>query len=210
MGTLSSWLWPAAQAACYHLLDALIHLQSALRSLTSLCSLAAARLAAAAPALRPVLAALFSLPPRDHIGSLPQRPITLGVAIAEEVADVDWPAAVEALGRLLAWCALPLPLPPRGAGCACSIACGCCLCSEIQRSKMPTVRRPPLPLRASAGRTAAASKPCCSMSRQAACSSPTGSDSWSCSCSCNASMAWCVCRRAGGRRSRRWSGSAAA
>lgn len=110
MQSLSAWLRPAWQAAGYTLLHALVHIQFALRSLASLCSAAAARLAAAAPALRPALAALFTLPGKEHIGSRPQPPTTLGVAVAEDVADADWPAAVEALGRLLAWCASP-PAP---------------------------------------------------------------------------------------------------
>lgn len=85
------------------LLALLVKLHSLWRSLSGLCSTAAARLAAAMPALRPLLAALVALPPLDHIGSRPRPPTVLGVAIAEEIADDEWPVAVEVLGGLLSW-----------------------------------------------------------------------------------------------------------
>lgn len=93
-----------AQAVTYALLTLAVHVAAAWRALTALAAGAAARAAVAVPALRPALAAVCALPVTDHVGSRPQPPTVLGVAVAEEVADADWPAAVEALGRLLEWC----------------------------------------------------------------------------------------------------------
>ena len=100
---LSDVLLPALRALAYGLLALAVRGHALLRALGATCSAAAARAAVAAPALRPLLAALFALPPREHIGSRPQPPAILGLAIAEEVPDTQWPAAIEALGRLLAW-----------------------------------------------------------------------------------------------------------
>ena len=118
-----------AQAASYVLLTLSVHLAALRRAIAALAAGAAARAAAAVPALRPALAALCALPVVDHVGSRPRAPTVLGVAVAEEVADADWPAAVEALGRLLEWCvrwgaAVRCPtaaaLPPRHcAACRC-------------------------------------------------------------------------------------------
>ncbi len=93
----------ALQAVLYCFLEVLVHAHSAWRAMASLCTLAAVRLAAVAPALRPLLAAFCALPHKDHIGSWPLPPSILGVAVAEEVQPASWPAAVEALGHLLAW-----------------------------------------------------------------------------------------------------------
>lgn len=93
----------ALQGACYLILGLIVRLYNAWRALCSLCAEVAARLAAAAPQLRPVLAAVFALPPREHIGSRPRPPTVLGVAVAEELAQEEWPAAAAALGTLLAW-----------------------------------------------------------------------------------------------------------
>ncbi|PRW05752.1 dehydrodolichyl diphosphate syntase complex subunit NUS1-like isoform X1 [Chlorella sorokiniana] len=100
---LSDLLLPALWALARGLLALVVRAHSLLRGLGTTCSAAAARTAVAAPALRPLLATLFALPPREHIGSRPRPPTILGVAVAEEVQDGDWPAAIEALGRLLAW-----------------------------------------------------------------------------------------------------------
>ena len=100
---LSDLVLPAFQGVGYALLTLLIRLHAAWRALAALCTAAAARLAAAAPGLRPLLAALCALPPREHLGSGPRPPTVLGVAIAEDLSGASWPAALEALGRLLAW-----------------------------------------------------------------------------------------------------------
>lgn len=103
---LSDVVLPALWALARGLLALAACLNSLLRGLGAACSAAAARTAVAAPALRPLLAALFALPPGEHIGSRPRAPTILGVVVAEDVQDGDWPAAIEALGRLLAWCVL--------------------------------------------------------------------------------------------------------
>lgn len=100
---LSDVLLPALWALARGILALAVHAHSLLRGLGATCSAAAARTVVAAPALRPLLATLFALPPREHIGSRPRPPTILGVAVAEEVQDGDWPAAIEALGCLLAW-----------------------------------------------------------------------------------------------------------
>ncbi len=99
---LSDLLLPALQAAAYAALGLCVRIHAALRALAALSACSAARLAAAAPALRPLLAVLFALPP-EHVGSRPRPPTVLGVAVAEQLQEDQWPAAVEALGRLLAW-----------------------------------------------------------------------------------------------------------
>lgn len=101
---LSDLLLPALQAAAYAALGLSIRIHAALRSLIALSAIATARLAAAAPALRPLLSALFALPPGEHLGSRPRPPTVLGVAVAEQLQEDQWPAAMEALGRLLGWC----------------------------------------------------------------------------------------------------------
>ncbi|KAL4440576.1 hypothetical protein ABPG75_003577 [Micractinium tetrahymenae] len=100
---LSDLLLPVLQAVAYAALGLCVRMHAALRALAALCALAAAQLAVAAPALHPLLAALVALPPREHVGSRPRPPTVLGVAVAEQIEDDQWPAAVEALGRLLAW-----------------------------------------------------------------------------------------------------------
>lgn len=100
---LVDWLTQALQGACYLLLGSVVHLHNAWRALSTLFATAAARLAAAAPQLRPLLAAAFALPPREHIGSRPQAPAVLGVAVAEELPEEEWAAAAAALGNVLAW-----------------------------------------------------------------------------------------------------------
>lgn len=132
---LADLVLPVLQAAAYAALGLCVQIHATLRALAALSACSAARLAAAAPALRPLLVVLFALPPREHVGSRPLPPTVLGVAVAEQVQEDQWPAAVEALGRLLAWCvcrqASPCPLPFRaqaaidsGRACRCDSGAG--------------------------------------------------------------------------------------
>lgn len=93
----------ALQAVGYAILALLVQLHTSWRALNDVCASAAAWLAAAVPALHPLLAAVVALPPGEHVGSRPRPPSVLGVVVAEEIGDADWASAVETLGCLLAW-----------------------------------------------------------------------------------------------------------
>lgn len=206
---LPSGLLPPLQAVAHALLVVLVRLHAARRAMAALWTAAAARLAAAVPPLRPLLAAVCMLPPREHIGSRPRPPTVLGVVVAEELSASDWPAATDGLGVLLAWCVWPLVWVQCGEGRAPALCCfPLAPLAYLHRTASPYTHEShidcflltdddTLACSLSAGRkTAVLSWRSC-MNLPASCSTHLRCDSWSCSCCSAACTERCTCKWAG-------------